>query len=205
MYRSVRARCHASWSASRPPTPRWAGRTGFWPPPPAHALDSSVHGRQRSARLMSHAMLLESLDTGGVWSIARGLARSEETYKNQPGRDASKWMGEATGEEALAAQHFFLTTCIDQVDFMEGLVQPDCLRNRIRISASCRRNPALSVQAILYRGYLPRGEVDSARARRAACHRGTHRAGNSDLRRLACIAPPRLPRDASRAGLFPDL
>ena len=32
---------------------------------------------------MSHAMLLESLDTGGVWSIARGLARNEDTYKGQ--------------------------------------------------------------------------------------------------------------------------
>ena len=35
-----------------------------------------LDGNGRVARLMSHAMLLEALDTGGVWSIARGLARN---------------------------------------------------------------------------------------------------------------------------------
>ena len=33
-----------------------------------------LDGNGRVARLMSYAMLLETLDTGGVWSIARGLA-----------------------------------------------------------------------------------------------------------------------------------
>ena len=70
-------------------------------------------------------------------------------------------------EEALAAfTRFFLTTCIDQVDFMEGLVQPDRLRHRILIWAEEEiRAGALPpksgavFQAILYRGDLPRGEV----------------------------------------------
>jgi Fic family protein len=35
-----------------------------------------LDGNGRVARLMSHAMLLETLDTGGVWSIARGMARN---------------------------------------------------------------------------------------------------------------------------------
>jgi len=30
---------------------------------------------------MSYAMLRDALDTGGIWSIARGLARNVETYK----------------------------------------------------------------------------------------------------------------------------
>jgi Fic family protein len=34
-----------------------------------------VDGNGRVARLMSHAMLLETLDTGAVWSVARGLAQ----------------------------------------------------------------------------------------------------------------------------------
>src|SRR6266849_1051409 len=33
-----------------------------------------LDGNGRVARLMSHAMLLESLDTGAAWSVARGLA-----------------------------------------------------------------------------------------------------------------------------------
>jgi hypothetical protein len=32
---------------------------------------------------MSYAMLLDTLDTGGVWSIARGLARNVTTYRAQ--------------------------------------------------------------------------------------------------------------------------
>ena len=40
-----------------------------------------LDGNGRVARLMSHAVLRETLDTGGVWSVARGLARSEGAYK----------------------------------------------------------------------------------------------------------------------------
>ena len=35
-----------------------------------------VDGNGRVARLMSHAMMLDTLDTGAVWSVARGLARN---------------------------------------------------------------------------------------------------------------------------------
>lgn len=38
-------------------------------------------GNGRVARLMSHASLLEALDTAGIWSVARGLARRVTTYK----------------------------------------------------------------------------------------------------------------------------
>ena len=41
-----------------------------------------LDGNGRVARLMSYAMLLEALDTKGVWSIARGLARNVRSYKN---------------------------------------------------------------------------------------------------------------------------
>ena len=40
-----------------------------------------LDGNGRMARLMSHAMLRDVLDTGGVWSIARGLARNVADYK----------------------------------------------------------------------------------------------------------------------------
>src|SRR5712692_3496440 len=40
-----------------------------------------LDGNGRVARLMSHAMLLDTLDTGAVWSVARGLARNVEAYK----------------------------------------------------------------------------------------------------------------------------
>jgi Fic family protein len=40
-----------------------------------------LDGNGRVTRLMSHAMLLDGLDTGAVWSVARGLARSDGAYK----------------------------------------------------------------------------------------------------------------------------
>ncbi len=40
-----------------------------------------MDGNGRVVRLMSYAMLDDSLDTGGIWSIARGLARNEKSYK----------------------------------------------------------------------------------------------------------------------------
>jgi Fic family protein len=40
-----------------------------------------LDGNGRVARLISHATLLEALDSGAVWSVARGLARNVAAYK----------------------------------------------------------------------------------------------------------------------------
>jgi hypothetical protein len=40
-----------------------------------------VDGNSRVARLMSHAVMLKALDTGAVWSVARGLARNVYGYR----------------------------------------------------------------------------------------------------------------------------
>jgi Fic family protein len=132
-----------------------------------------LDGNGRVARLMSHAMLLETLDTGGIWSIARGLARDVGTYRGRlqacdlTRRNDLDGRGHLS-EEALAAfTEFFLTTCIDQVDFMEALVQPGRLRDRILIwteeEIRARTLPPKSgavLEAVLYRGALPRGKVE---------------------------------------------
>jgi Fic family protein len=133
-----------------------------------------LDGNGRVARLMSHAMLLESLNTGGVWSIARGLARNEQTYKSQlmacdaERRNDLDGRGHLSEEELAKFAIFFLTTCIDQVEFMEGLVQPDRLRDRIlswteeeiRTHALPPKSGAV-LEAVLYRDELPRGQVAS--------------------------------------------
>jgi Fic family protein len=133
-----------------------------------------LDGNGRVARLMSHAMLLDTLDTGAVWSVARGLARNVNEYKellancDLPRRNDLDGSG-ALSEEALADfTRFFLTICIDQVTFMEGLVQPDHLRARILLWAEeeirIGKLPPKSgsiLEAVLYRGELPRGDADS--------------------------------------------
>ena len=131
-----------------------------------------LDGNGRVTRLMSHAMLLETLDTGAVWSVARGLARDEATYKqllancDRPRRNDLDGRGNLS-EEALAEfTRFFLTVSIDQVTFMETLAQPDRLRARILLWAEEEIRlgtlPAKSgniLEAVLYRGELPRGDA----------------------------------------------
>ena len=87
-----------------------------------------LDGNGRVARLMSHATLLGILDTGAVWSVARGLARNVQQYKTLLANCDATRRNDLDGcgplsEEALAElTRFFLTVCIDQVDFMESLV-----------------------------------------------------------------------------------
>lgn len=131
-----------------------------------------LDGNGRVARLMSYAILRQTLDTGGIWSIARGLARNVDRYKSHlaacdlPRRNDLDGRG-TLSEEALADfTRFFLETCIDQVSFMEGLVQPNKLRNRIltwaeeevRAGALPQKSGAV-LEAVLFRGALPRGEI----------------------------------------------
>src|SRR5690606_6225946 len=45
-----------------------------------------MDGNGRVARLMSHAVLLDALDTGAIWSVSRGLARNVADYKKHSKR-----------------------------------------------------------------------------------------------------------------------
>ncbi len=131
-----------------------------------------LDGNGRVARLMSHAVLLEALESGSIWSISRGLARNDNRYKEHlmdcdgPRRNDLDGRGPLS-EEALAAfTRFFLETCLDQVRFMEQLVQPNRFRDRILLwageEARAGRVPAKAgqvLEAVLFRGEIPRGDV----------------------------------------------
>ncbi|MCI0629012.1 MAG: Fic family protein [Acidobacteria bacterium] len=183
-----------------------------------------LDGNGRVARLMSYAMLLDTLDTGGIWSIARGLARHVEDYKSLLAACDLERRNDLNGrgslsEEALAKfTAFFLQTCIDQVDFMEELVEPERLRDRILIwtEEQIRADALLPksgqvLEAVLFRGELPRGEVarllgaSKRQARRVTSALIDHEVFTSESTRapLRLAFPARL---ASRwmPGLFPD-
>ncbi len=131
-----------------------------------------LDGNGRVARLMSYAQMLNTLDTGGVWSIARGLARNEARYKEHLMACDSPRQGDLDGrgnlsEECLASfTKFFLEVCLDQVKFMESLVEPNSLRARIliwteeeiRLGRMHNGVPKI-IEALLYRGELQRGEL----------------------------------------------
>jgi Fic family protein len=129
-------------------------------------------GNGRVARLMSHALLLETLDTGAVWSVARGLARNVEAYKrhlaacDRARRNNLDGRGNLSDEALSELADFFLRACIDQVTYMESLMQPERLRARILTWADEEiRLGALPpkagniLEAVLYRGELPRGDA----------------------------------------------
>lgn len=183
-----------------------------------------LDGNGRVARLMSYAILREALDTGGIWSIARGLARNVDRYKahladcDQTRRNDLDGRG-TLSEEALARfTQFFLETCIDQVKFMEGLVQPNRLRDRILIWAeeeiradTLPPKSGMVLEAVLFRGELPRGEVAALlgtgerQARRITSALMEHEVLASETSR----APLRLNFPAKLAsrwlpGLFPE-
>lgn len=181
-------------------------------------------GNGRVARLMSHASLLETLDTGSIWSVARGLARNDAEYKQHLMNCDSGRRNELDGrgnlsEEALANfTEFFLRTCLDQVRFMEQLVQPDRLRTRIQLWAEEEVRagllPAKSgqvLEAVLFRGELPRGDVP---ALLGVSERGARRVVSALLERgvlqsKSTRAPLSITFPAAHAsrwmpGLFPE-
>jgi Fic family protein len=144
--------------------------------PAAHHRFLWIHpfldGNGRVARLISYAQLLELVDTGGVWSIARGMARNVNAYKqhlmscDEQRRNDYDGRGNLSQIALEQFTQFFLEACLDQVAFMETLVQPDKLRNRIIVwveqeSKTDRllANAGRILEAILYRGELPRAEV----------------------------------------------
>jgi len=131
-----------------------------------------LDGNGRVARLMSHATLLETLKTKGIWSIARGLARNVNKYKEHLARCDSirhsdlDGRGNLSESELIKFTQFFLETCIDQVKFMQQLVKPNKLINRILIWVESEIRdgnlPSKSdriLETILYRGELKRSEI----------------------------------------------
>lgn len=183
-----------------------------------------LDGNGRVARLMSYAMLLDALDTGGIWSIARGLARQAQSYKahlaacDQPRRNDLDGRGNLSEEGLIDFTGFFLRTCLDQVTFMEELVQPQRLRDRILIWAEeeiraghLPPKAGMILEAVLYRGELPRGDTPGIlgtgerQARRVVSALIEHGVLLSDTSR----APLRLAFPAKLAprwmpGLFPE-
>jgi Fic family protein len=98
-----------------------------------------LDGNGRVSRLFSHAWLRE-LDVGSeLWAVSRGLARRVVDYKahlqaaDEPRRGDLDGRGNLTMAGLVDFCKFFLTTCVDQVDFMAGLLEPDDLLRRMEI------------------------------------------------------------------------
>ncbi|TAZ15424.1 Fic family protein [Rhizobium leguminosarum] len=131
-----------------------------------------LHGDGRVARLVSYAALRSEMRTRGLWSVARGLAGRQREYATHIRSSNGPRQGSRDGRGLLSADalsdfaKFFLETCIEQVDFMSGLMEPHKLRDRmltwaheeVRAGTLPPRVDAV-LTAILYRGELDRAEI----------------------------------------------
>jgi Fic family protein len=130
-----------------------------------------LDGNGRVARLMSHA-LYKRLGIGtSLWSVARGLARDESTYKALlAGADARR-IGDHDGRGSLTQRgliefcKFFLARSIDQVRFMGGLLEPATLliRMEIHVEEEVLARRLLKGSFSVLREAVASGEVERSR------------------------------------------
>lgn len=142
-----------------------------------------LDGNGRVARLMSHAILLRLGIGSSLWSVARGLARRVNEYRaalthaDAPKRNDLDGRGALSLEGLKVFCQFFLQTCIDQIEFMRKLLEPQELWRRmdlyVRDETAARRLPKGSLEMIrevFYQGDVPRGrapEITGYEERRA--------------------------------------
>ena len=129
-------------------------------------------GNGRVTRLMSHASLLRCGIGSSLWSVARGLARHVRDYKALLMATDAPRHGDLDGRGALSTRaliefcEFFLTICIDQVDYMSSLLEPDDLlrRMRLHIEDEIQADSLPKGSFPLLREALLAGEVQRGRA-----------------------------------------
>lgn len=183
-----------------------------------------LDGNGRVARLMSYAILKDPLETDGIWSIARGLARNESAYKNHLSacdlqrRNDLDGRGHLSEEALVKFTQFFLEICIDQVNFMEKLVQPERLKSRILSWAHIELEQGFLpphskeiIEAILYRGEISKAEAQQVIGK---TERQTRRVVSAlinqgiltseDVRRPLKLAFPAILASEWMPGLFPE-
>ncbi len=133
-----------------------------------------LDGNGRVVRLFSDACFLsEQLDASGLWSISRGLARSRDTYREMLAAADLGRMGNHDGRGNLSNKtliefcRYFLTTAIDQVEFMHGSFQLDGVLQRLHAyvdhMATAKRMHASALyllEAVFLRGTITRQDAE---------------------------------------------
>ena len=131
-----------------------------------------LDGNGRVARLFSDAFL-KTLGVGScLWSVSRGLARHVDTYKAKLADADSDRRGDLDGRGQLSLQglmnfcEFFMDTCLDQISFMDTLIQPATLLSRIEFYvAQQQHHKQLPKQAFpLLKEALLMGEFERGQA-----------------------------------------
>ena len=143
-----------------------------------------LDGNGRVARLFTEAYFHRIPVHGfGLWSVSRGLARGNVDYKSALAwadalrRNDLDGRGNLSNEGLVHFCRFFLDVCLDQVEYMGGLLRLEKLVERVRRYVELRSSgmipgpagekglraeAARMLQDILMRGEAARGSVISA-------------------------------------------
>lgn len=149
----------------------------------AHHRFSYIHpfldGNGRVNRLMTTYQLKQILgEVNLLWSLNRGLARSRQAYYNALSHADSPRMGDLDGRGNLSLQalghfvHFIFDTCLDQIQFMQSLLNLNGLIGRIEkyithVNNGFINHPKLRpetfivLKEVILLGSLERGKVAS--------------------------------------------
>jgi Fic family protein len=131
-----------------------------------------VDGNGRVTRLISHAMLRQADVGSSLWSAARGLARRVAEYRTALAAADSPRRGDLGGRGNLSLGAlkefciFFLSVCIDQVEYMQSLLEPSELLRRIKLHVDDEESAGLLPKGsmVLLREALLCGELERGRA-----------------------------------------
>ena len=131
-----------------------------------------LDGNGRVARLMSHAWFVRLGVGDSLWSVARGLARRVDRYKallmeaDSPRRNDYDGRGTLSLEALVRFTDFFLESCIDQVVFMDGLLEPATIATRLQgfVAREAEAGTLPSRSFTLLREALHMGQVERGAA-----------------------------------------
>lgn len=133
-------------------------------------------GNGRVIRLFSDALICQlGIDGGGLWSLSRGLAVHRPEYysrlanadQERASRDVSDGRGHLSERALREFCHFILTVMVDQIAFMERVLDLGQMEQRIEhyvrvvdpATAPDGERIFLLLREALVRGQFPRGEA----------------------------------------------
>ena len=104
-----------------------------------------LDGNGRVTRLFTDVyMQLAGVDGYGLWSVSRGFSRTIEKYKaalaaaDEPRRGDVDGRGQLSDKGMLAFQHYFLDTCLEQIDYLSSLLRMSDFDRRLEFYVSQR-------------------------------------------------------------------
>lgn len=134
-----------------------------------------LDGNGRVTRLFTQAWLRKSgASADGLWTLSRGLARAQTRYKAALANADEKRMNDFDGRGYLSERRlaefceFLLQAALDQLKFMEELLQLDGMERRIvgyatreETAGNLPKGSGLLLREVFLRGQVGRGELAS--------------------------------------------